>query len=340
MEESLQVSYNYDALLKNAKALKAKIGDAKLCAVVKCDAYGHGLIRTASYLAGIADCFAVASVVEADAIKHLGTDTLILLPQDVAATKCAVKSGYILTVDSFDTLAIIDSVTRELNAPCRVHVKFDTGMHRLGFYVGEAEEVAERLKNTKCVVEGVFSHFSSADIDRQFTEKQYEKFLCCCEVMQHHFGRLTRHIANTAAVFLGSKFALDLVRCGLGLYGYGGEGLSVVKIVRARVMSLKSALEGATVSYENSYTCKSDKKLAVIDIGYANGLLRNMSGNACVFYADKRLEIVGKICMGMSVVDVTGVDIAVGDRVEVLGDNLNLAKYSGQSIYELLLSLR
>ena len=121
---------NYGAIIKNAQYFKQILGDSKLCAVVKCDAYGHGLERVASCLCDIADCFAVNDVLEGQKIARYGRDVLILLPQDARNTKIAIENRFILTLDSFDTLQILKQFSKYF---VRVHIKIDSGMSRLGF---------------------------------------------------------------------------------------------------------------------------------------------------------------------------------------------------------------
>lgn len=335
------VEINFDALVKNAQYIKSKIGSAKLCCVVKCDAYGHGIEQCSRYLQDVADVFAVATVEEAKQIRHLKKDILLLLP--LCSKKQLIyanQNNFIITVDSFETLDIIESVSNFFEYPIRVHIKIDSGMSRLGFKFDQLDEVVNLLEKTNCEVVGVYSHFSCSDSDACFSEKQFEYFGECARVLEQKFGALTKHICNTGGVFLNSKYHLDMVRVGLGLYGYGDEGLLPVKTYRSRVLAVKEAKAGSYVSYENSYQCQSDRKLAIIDVGYALGLSRTLSEKITVLVDGIPRQQVGKICMGMCVIDVNDCKISVGDYVEILGNDINPTNGTEYSVYELLCLLK
>ncbi len=335
---------NYDAIVKNAAVIRGKCGGAKLCAVVKCDAYGHGLERTARYLRDQVHCFAVGNVSEANVIAHLGKDILILLPSDRRNSVTAVKYGYILTADSFVSLKNALYAAQICGVPARVHLKIDSGMHRLGFLPEELPAVADFLIKSggKAAVEGIYSHFSSSDCDAVYTEKQFAAFLAACEFLERTLKiRPVRHIANTAALFADSRYALDMVRAGLGLYGYGDEGLTPAKTVYANVISVKNLRKGDSVSYGNTFTAEKDMTAAVIDVGYACGLPRSLSSKAHFLCKGKRVPVAGAVCMAMCVADVTGLDVSPFDKVTVLGPGIDPSENSGSVIiYELLCNLR
>ena len=215
---------DYNAIEKNTRYFKQKIGKAKLCAVLKNDAYGHGLVHVAPRIAELVDCFAVGSVDDAEQLQFLNRDTLVLLPQNKRNTERAIKNDFILTVDSFETLGVVDEAARMLKLNPRVHIKFDSGMSRLGFTRDDVDELVEHLKRSQLRVEGVFSHFygdTVADCDRQF-----DYFVSCATRLEDALNRsLTKHIANSGATLLSPKYHLDMARVGLGLFGYGDKNL-------------------------------------------------------------------------------------------------------------------
>ena len=325
---------NYDAIVKNAIFFKKRIGNSKLCAVVKNNAYGHGLLRTVGGLADIADCFAVGSVEEALVVKQVAKNVLVLLPQDAENAGKALSADVALTVDSFRSLDVLQkAVPRGKTAS--VHLKIQTGMHRLGFDLCQLDELKKRLDMSKVRVDGVFSHFygeSTKDCDLQYAD-----FLQATKMLQSFLPQpFTRHIANTSATLLGGYNA-DMVRVGLGLYGYGCDGLVPAKTVTAKVIALRNCKLGDKVSY-GGYPLQKDCTLAVVNCGYANGFPRALK-NAVVRINGQNCPVVGKICMAMCMADVTGVEVDVGDSAVLLGNGVNNANCD-VIIYELLCNLR
>lgn len=327
---------DYDAIIKNALFFKCILGKSKLCAVLKNDAYGHGIVRTASALREIADCFAVGSLCEAEKIAEFG-DVLILLPITAQEVPVAVRRNFVLTVDSFDTLNILlNNLPKGRKA--RVHIKINSGMNRLGFTYCQLPQLLDILKNNSDLrVEGVFSHFfgnSASDCDRQL-----EIFDKCCKLIENSVSNsLTFHIANTAGVLLNTKYHLDMARVGLGLYGYGAEGLVPAKTVTAHVIATRSVSAGETVGYDAAYTFPCDTRIAVINCGYAHGFMRALT-NAEVKINGHICNVVGNVCMAMLTADIGNLPVKVGDEAVLLGEGINNAN-NNVIVYELLCNLR
>ncbi len=328
---------NYDALLKNAEYFKSIIGDSKLCAVVKNDAYGHGIERIARYLVDVVDCFAVGSAQEAEKISGLGKDILILLPQHNESLLLALKLNCIITVDSFETLEFLRYATEKQLCNARIHIKINSGMSRLGFDEADLSELLNKLSYCKSItIEGVYSHFWGDDILE--CDKQFNVFMRCVKYMEESLKKpLVKHIANTTGALLSSKYRLDMVRIGLGLYGYGDKNLSAVKKVTANVVAVRQVKKGDVVGYGGKYVCNTDRTIAIVDVGYAQGLARTLV-NSKVLAANKRLFPIVSICMAMSMVDVTGASVAVGDEIELVGSGVNMSNNS-IIIYEILCNL-
>ncbi len=327
---------DYSAIKSNAKYFKNILGKSKLCAVVKNDAYGHGLLPTATALAQIADCFAVGNAADAVAIKPVVRDVLALLPLNYRDTVIAVNAGAILTVDSFDTLDIVARVSKQLSIQPRVHIKIDSGMSRLGFTETQLNCLCGAIDGLKMRIEGVFSHFYGETSDQ--CDKQLQYFGKCADMLQSRVGRkLTRHIANTSAALLSSKYHLDMARVGLGLYGYGSDGLRPAAKVTANVISVKNVCSGSVVGYGAKYVCAQDTRLAVLDIGYADGLPRSVVGSAVKI--GNAFCSIAAICMAMTVVDVGDADVRVGQTATLLGTDVNIAN-NQVIVYELLCNLK
>ena len=327
---------DYNAIEKNTLFFKKILHDSKLCAVLKNNAYGHGLTRVARHIAHLVDCFAVGSVDDAKELSFLRKDVLILLPQNARNTERAIKCNAILTVDSFDTLFLVDSVARRLHTNARIHVKIDSGMSRLGFNKAQMMQLTQMLNSSNVTVEGVFSHFygdTQIDCDKQLTYfsqccSQIEK---CCQISP------IRHIANTSATLLSDKYHLDMARIGLGLYGYGEPNLQPAKTVTADVIAVKQVDKGSVVGYGAKYTCEKPTQIVVLNVGYATGLPRTLVG-AKVKIAEQYCSVVA-ICMAMTLVDTGETKISVGDVATLLSTEVDMAN-DEVIIYELLCNLQ
>ena len=327
---------DYNAIKKNAEYFRALIGQSKLCAVLKNNAYGHGLTHVARQLVELVDCYAVGTVDEAEQIQFLNKDVLVLLPQNLRSAERAIKAGFILTLDSFDTLKTIDTACDRVGRTARVHIKIDSGMSRLGFNNAQLDELIEKLENSKFSVEGIFSHLYGESFPE--CDRQLDYFNLCSEALQRGLNKpFVRHIANTGATLLSKKYHLDMVRVGLGLYGYGCENLLPAKKVCADVISVRDVPAGSVAGYGAIYKCDKDSKIAVINLGYANGLVRILRGSRIAINGQK-CKVVA-ICMAMSLVDVTGLDVKVGDTAVLLADGINISN-DEVIIYELLCNLQ
>lgn len=324
---------DFDALEKNVLYLKKTASPAKLCAVLKNDAYGHGLEHIAVRIAPHADMFAVGSVAEAEKISFLNKDILILLPQNKRNALRAVMGNFFLTVDSFETLETLYEVAAELGVSARVHVKIDSGMSRLGFTYGDMPRLIARLRAPCFRVEGIFSHFYGES--RVECEAQYAYFLRCLQPFGEAFPNAIRHIANTSATLLFPEYRMDMVRVGLGLFGYG-DNLRPVKSVCADVIAVRQVKKGSVVGYGAKYIAPSDSYIAVLNAGYATGLPRTLVGSR-IKIGEKFFPIAA-ICMAMTLIcaDET---VRVGDVAWLLGNGVNIAN-DKVIIYELLCNLQ
>ena len=327
---------DYNAIEKNTLFFKKLIGKSKLCAVLKNNAYGHGLMHVARHIAELVDYFAVGSADDAEQLLFLQKDTLILLPQNERDTEKAIKANCILTVDSFFTLDIVNKVARKLNSTARIHIKIDSGMSRLGFAYSEIDTLLQALHNANVVVEGIFSHLYS---DTEWEcDGQLRYFQDCCSAFEWRYGKsVLKHIANSGATLLSPKYHMDMVRVGLGLYGYGNERLSPAKSVFADVIAVKNVSAGSVVGYGAKYVCSTDTRIVVLNVGYATGLPRTMIG-AKIKIGNKFYPIVA-ICMAMTLVDVGNTEIPVRETATILGKDVNIAN-DQVIIYELLCNLK
>lgn len=329
-------SIDYAAIKNNALFFRALVGEKKLCCVVKSDAYGHDLEKCCSVLQNLAHCFAVSNVSEAKKCLFFNKDILILIPLDEIDTVWAIDKNCILTADSLSTLLLIEKCAKMLNKRARIHIKIDTGMNRLGMVFDQLRQFVLCV-DPSIKVEGVFSHFY--DCTESSCDKQLEAFRKCADYLQSQFDYpIIKHIANTWATARSPKYHLDMVRVGIGLYGYGASGLSVAKKVWGRIIATKAVKKGDSIGYDGRYVASADCQIAVIDMGYSNGLQRVLTG-CSLWVEDAPCQVVGNISMSMCTIDVTNANAHIGDKVFLITEEKYLTNDS-VIIYEMLCNLQ
>ena len=325
---------------------------AGLC---KANAYGHGAVTIAKRLEEIgADYIAVSCYEEAAELRSAGLKMPILL----LAPSPAFLAPDIARLDVQQAIGDIDcarGMSRALagtGLTLKCHIKLETGMGRTGFAVESEREMAgvrELLTLPGLEPTGVFTHFAVSDEpEESFTLEQFARFTKAVDELENETGRSLgiRHCANSGAVVNFRETCLDMVRPGLLLYGLypgaerGGLDLKPVMRLLTRVAEITEHHAGDTISYGRIFTCERDMRLAVIPVGYADGLHRSLSGKFDVLINGKRAHQVGRICMDMCMVDVTDMpEVKTGDIVTVFGDEpeaTELADIAGTISYELL----
>ena len=324
------------ALERNLRLIRASLPThIKYVAVVKADAYGHGLHHTAARLmhAG-ADLFAVANIGEAAAIRELSSDWPILLLSPVLPDEDHYLADYDLaaTVSGAAEVARFDAVGRAAGKPVAVHLKIDTGMGRMGVWHPQAAALYAQIRAATGVrLAGVFTHFASADDDPIFTEEQRRLFLAALASFPDlEPAQLFIHADNSAGLETtpgGSMF--NAVRVGLLQFGVLPHPHSLLARVRTepvfsfhtRVGLVKSLPAGTGVSYGRTHTLARDTTVALLTAGYGDGLARACSNRGHVLVNGHRCPILGRVCMDQTIVDITEVPSAVrcGDPVVLIG---------------------
>ena len=232
-----------------------------------------------------------------------------------------------------------------------VHIKIDSGMHRLGFEETDMEQVVEILNDqTVVIARSVFSHFAGSDEKRfdDYSHRQIETFSRCADYLQQHSKhKILRHILNTAGILRFPEYQMDMVRLGIGLYGVSPIdtpcGLETVSTLKTTILQIKTLSAGETIGYGRKGVLSRDSRIAAIPIGYADGLDRHLgNGKGGVVVNRKRAAIVGNICMDVCMIDVTDIDCKPGDRVEIFGEQLpvtEIAEKLDTIPYEILTSV-
>jgi len=350
-----------NALTHNINFFKSKISsNTRIMAMVKAFAYGSGAVEIARHLEYHRfDYLTVAYADEGVALRNAGI-TLPIMVMSPEENNFYFLFRHMLEPEiySFGTLQkLLDSIDQYssfITFPVKLHIKFDSGMHRLGFDEQDTAALTALLAehSDQLQVASVFSHFTSADdsSEKDFTQLQLTKFCAFADQLEKALGyKVIRHIANTAATLAFPEAQLDMVRIGIGLYGidpsgiYSKELLPVVSL-KTKVLQIKQVAPGETIGY--SRMAKSDKPrtTATLAIGYADGFHRIMgNGNWHVYINGQKAPIAGNICMDMCVADITGLTgVSEGDTVEIFGAHNSISEYAAKMNtipYEVLTSV-
>ena len=357
MKHRVTARVDLERIGHNYNYINSLVGDARVMAVVKADAYGHGSIEVAKKLEsfGCTD-FAVACLSEAQELRAFGIsgNILILGPTDAKLINEVIEGDFIQTVDSLDYAKALAKRGR-----VRVHIKVDTGMSRLGIYCHSeayispcADEISGIASLENISVEGIFTHFADSDGDgEQFTRWQYKMFTSLLsELDSRNINVGIRHCCNSAATIRYPEMHLDMVRAGIILFGLmpsaniKDENILPAMRLSARVCAVHTLKAGDCVSYGCGYRAKCDTRVAVIAIGYADGFSRVYSGKELIRINGKTFATVGRICMDMCMVDI-GLDFECSVRDEAVifetsEDIERLANALGTINYEILCSLK
>ncbi len=324
------IAYNY-------KAMKARLDNGtRFMGVVKADAYGHGALRVAGLLTELGCPYlSVACIDEALALRGGGITLPILVmgytPPEL--TLKLIENNLTQTVFSAQLARAYSECAASFGKRLTAHLKIDTGMGRLGFSCGcrhdtEAETL-DVIALPGLSFEGVFTHFAVADTyGDPFTKQQFNDFRALVGRLEKKSGIRfkIKHCANSGAMINYDWSYFDMVRPGLSLYGHypgretGGLGLKPAMELKTRIAQIKDYKAGDTVSYGRVFTVPEKMRLAVITIGYADGLFRILSGNTDVLVRGRRARQVGRICMDMCMIDVSDIPEAkAGDVVTIFG---------------------
>jgi alanine racemase len=345
------------ALRHNCRTLQGLLpAGASLFGVVKANGYGHGAVPVAKTLfeAG-ASMLGIASVEEGIELREAAVSGPALVLGDVDADVAAEAHAHGLSAVLFraDQVDLFARVGRAAGRPFPVHVKVDTGMGRLGFFPGEAGALIDRLRGEPGIaVEGFMTHLASADghlpDDREFTLSQLRRFEEVAAAFRDAFPGVLVHALNSAGLLAFKDFAFDMARPGIALYGsLPAEGLGaslglepVMRLV-SRIVSLKRMPAGHPVSYGRLFSAPEPRDIAVVPIGYADGYHRGLTGSAWMGVEGRRAPVAGRVCMDMTMIDVTGIPgVRVGSEVVIMGDGGPtadvLAPMAGTIPYELL----
>ncbi|MEL4320601.1 alanine racemase [Leifsonia sp. YIM 134122] len=328
-----EASVDLRAVRANVAALAAHVGTPHVMAVVKANAYGHGAVPVArAALAGGADWLGVADIAEAIALRDAGIDAPVLAwlhDPDVVFDE-AIARGISIGISTLGQLDAVTDASRRVGAPARLHLKVDTGLSRNGIpqedWATAVESAGSLQESGDIVVEGLFSHLSNASPEEDAAQR--ERFqTAIATAATHGVAPELLHLASTAAAITRPESRFTMVRLGIGIYGLSpwSDRTPEVPLVpamtlRGRIANVRRVTAGTGASYDYQWRATRDTTLALVPLGYAEGIPRQASGRAEVWIAGERHPVVGRIAMDQFIVDVGDLAVAVGDAVVVFGD--------------------
>ena len=308
--------------------------ETKLVCMIKADGYGAGAVEIAKTLQDHrVDYLAVAVADEGVTLRKNGiTSNIMIMNPEMTAFKTMFDYDLEPEVYSFRLLdALVKAAEREGVTGFPVHIKLDTGMHRLGFDPEhDMEELIDRLKHQNAIIpRSVFSHFVGSDSDGfdEFSAHQFALFEKGSTELQAAFQHhIIRHMDNSAGIEHFPERQMDMCRLGLGLYGIDSRNnhiINNVSTLKTTILQIHNVAASETVGYSRKGTLDRDSRIAAIPIGYADGLNRKLGNRHCYCLVNgQKAPYVGNICMDVAMIDVTDIDCKEGDSVEIFGDNL------------------
>lgn len=351
---------NLSRLKQNIENIRAHVAPAKVMAVLKANAYGHGVDGVAPFIAPFADYIGVALVEEGIHLRELGIDKPILvmggtLPEQIPDF---IKHDLTLAASSMELLNEAEEIAGAAKTKLKVHLKIDTGMERIGVHEYEAESFIESSEACSHLdIEGIFTHFANSEApDLQHARLQLERFQDVLSIYEKRSMPLPRirHAANSGAVLNFPESYFDMVRPGVMFYGvYPGRNVKRVIDVkpaltwRSQVTFSKVTRPGRPVSYGSLWQAESPVRIVTVPCGYADGYFRRMTNQARVIVNGKKYPQVGRICMDQFMVNLADDDAKVGDEIILLGEAASgekitvedFAEWTGTNEYEVMTNI-
>ncbi len=361
------IEINGKALEKNVRQLKSKLNkDCQFMAVVKADGYGHDAKVVSKFaIKGGASQLGVATLKEGIKLRSAGVKKPILILGNIYTKRDLIisfKNDLMPTISSLRECLICNNIGKYFGLKFCLHLKVDTGMSRLGFEPNKFVQQFEKIKSFENIsIKGIYSHLSSADEDNSLdpkssTQQQRFKFQeLLKQINVHRNHNIKIHLANSAGMLLNKDFHFHMVRVGLSMYGYSplakidkNLSLKPALFLKVKVAFIRIIDQGVSVSYGGKFVSSRKTKLAVLNIGYADGVSRNLSGKINVIHNNKLYPQVGSITMDQMMVDITGSsEIEIGSTMVLLGSDgdktispLDWARASNTIPWEILCSFK
>lgn len=357
MDRGAIAEIDLNAIAQNFRIVQKIVKNRKIIVIVKANAYGHGAPKVASCLVKQgAPYLAVAYTSEAIELRDAGITAPIIVLFDKDEIPLYFEYSLIPAIHDVKTAQIFSKIAKKRRQKINVHIKLDTGMGRLGFnnINGAAEKITTIAKMDSVEITGIMSHFSDADLaDRSYALLQLERFNSVRNsILKKGIKPQLFHMANSAAIMSLPESYFDAVRPGIMLYGYSPiqngsrdqrgnvsrknkfpessdprileSFLMPAMTVKTKILSLRKVKKGMPISYGRTFVTTRDSYIAVLPIGYADGYSRAFSNNSEVLIRNKRAPVVGRVCMDITMADVTDINkVSEGDEVVLLGNQKN-----------------
>ena len=337
--------------------------DAMVMAVVKDDGYGHGILEVSkAALDAGADWLGVATVKEGQALRDhgIGEPILVLGPVFEEEFEDLLRFGLTSTMFDFESCEKLSQTAQRLEKRAAVHIKIDTGMNRIGYSYMDTDtiirEVTAISQLPNIEIGGIYSHFASSDSDASFTREQFSRFTNVLQVLEDAGQSIPiKHISNSGGVINHPECNLDMVRCGILIYGLAPcstlEGAANIELLgikpaltlKSRISQVRTVKMGESVGYGRSYVAKQDIVVATVPIGYAHGISRKHSNNGKALINGQICGIIGTVCMDQLMIDATGSGAKLRDEVVFIGQHgvsaEDVAALQGTNNYEVVTAL-
>lgn len=321
------------AIRYNIRKIRDIVGrDIKILGIVKADAYGHGMKEISKVIIGEGvEYLGIASLDEAQELRRSGIKSKIIvlgpiLPEEVEGV---LRFNVIQTVSDLNIAKRLSAIGQTKNRLIKIHAKIDTGMGRIGVWHKDALNfVKELVKLENIKVDGIFTHFPSAEDDSFFTRRQIEDFKALIEELcRHNIDIPFKHVSNSTALVDFKNAHMNMVRPGLVMYGLYPKNSLMKKLklkpalsLKTKVVYVKPVSKGRSISYGRTHITQRDTRIATIPVGYGDGYSRDLSNRASVLVKGRRVRVVGRVCMDMSMIDVGHLSkVGVGDGVVLIG---------------------
>ncbi|MGW9684482.1 alanine racemase [Flagellimonas sp. 2504JD1-5] len=353
-ETTLQI--NLTALEHNYRFLKSKLAsDTKFLAVVKAFAYGSDMVAIAKKMEALgADYLAVAYVKEGVLLRNAGVTLpiLVLHPQSVNFDELIEHKLEPSLYSPHVLKRFLEAAEGKKQKDYPVHIKFNTGLNRLGFWENDVDYILKQLEGrNELKILSIFSHLAASEDanEKEFSKTQIETFNKISKDINHKLGYAPfRHMLNTSGIINYPEAQFEMVRCGIGLYGYGNDAkvdaeLKPVATLKTIISQMHKIEPQESVGYNRAYKSEGYRVTATLPLGHADGIGRQYgNGKTHVSINGKKAPIIGNVCMDMIMIDVTGIDCAAGDEVLVFGENQSAEEFAASAntiSYEILTAI-
>lgn len=324
-----------DNLLYNLQKIQ-EISKHKICVMIKANAYGHGMKEIISILNDKIDYFGVSNQSEALSARKYTKKDVIVFGACEDYRICMLNDISFVLFSLYDAKRIV-KIAQKNNLTPKMHLCLNTGMNRYGVKTDkEYNKIIRFLTRKDYKLTGIYTHFSSLTTDRDYTQKQKEKFYSYVAKLPKEWNTIT-HVGGGRSIF--EDIEADMFRVGLEVYGYGNEFVKPVLRAESEVVDIQKVNAGEHIGYLCGYTAKENMTIATIPLGYGDGLPRKLSNKLQVKINGKTVSNVGNICMDAFMVDVTDINCKIGDRVIIMDNASNLAPQIESTEYEVLTNM-